>query len=354
MHIWTTPYLNSLLKLSELPVRLVSDENIKDTFLKEAQSDDMAVIPLDDRYKAFLDAARERQGGTPVLFVSFKSVNIDTDLQRKNVLVLDLKKTENARLASIVHFILYTARYYFCSRGCQPEFRNNFADHSEDRPIEDAPAMGDCLAYVKEKEIPVLAALQICEHGEKVTARGACLIKETGLEGIVLHRFRQPLLVRAMKDTMTLLLHFTYKEQGLGAVVQIQKISGPEVHISMPTRLFSAREVRLQPNRTKPVVLYLHIPLEPTRSLRVVDISTQGVGFICSRDLAVGKVYGLTLVLPDPQAVVLTTGILRFKNEEAHDFRYGIEIQPHPWDRETIAQYIMRRESEIISFLRND
>jgi hypothetical protein len=50
---------------------------------------------------------------------------------------------------------------------------------------------------------------------------------------------------------------------------------------------------------------------------------------------------------------VVTGGIIRFKKECIGGIRYGAEIKPHPWDEESIAKYIMKRETEIIGLLRD-
>jgi hypothetical protein len=58
-------------------------------------------------------------------------------------------------------------------------------------------------------------------------------------------------------------------------------------------------------------------------------------------------------MLPDPQVVVVATGCIRYKKETSCGYQYGAEIMPHPWDAEQIAQYMMKREQEIIGLLRS-
>jgi len=50
---------------------------------------------------------------------------------------------------------------------------------------------------------------------------------------------------------------------------------------------------------------------------------------------------------------VVTGGVIRYKKESDQGIRYGAEIRPHPWDEESIARYVMKREAELISLLRN-
>ena len=354
MLIWTTPYLNSLLSLPDLPVRLFSDNEIEKVFLDQAEHGDIAIVPFDDRYEIFLAGLKERGIAGPVLFISPEPVMLEPELRQSNALVLDMKTAGSAAINAVVRFILFTARHYQLANAASPVFDGAFAGGAEEAQIEERAAVSERLAYVLKREVPVIAAVRILEHGEPVTARGACALKSIEGDGLALHRFRQTPLLRGMKEGTTITLYFTYKQLNHGAVVEIRKIAGQEVFTAAPRRLFLTREMRIQPNRNKPVALYMHIPHEPTTNLRVFDISPRGIGFQCSRELPVGGVYGLTLMLPDPSAVVVTAGVLRFKKEDAQGFRYGIEIQPHPWDRESLAQYIMKREAELISLLRNE
>lgn len=353
MHIWTTPYLNSLLSLTDLPVRLVSDNDIGKVFLEQSGQDDVAVLPFDTMHRTLPAQLKKRGREGPVLFISPEPVMIETGDASANALVLDLKKTGLASVKAVVGFMLHTALHYQLANTPSPVFENCFADCAEEAQLAGS-AVTERLSFALAGELPIMAAIQIQEHGEPVTARGVCALKSLDPEGLTLHRFRQAPLLRGMKAGMMITLYFSCKQQNHGALVQVRKVAGQEVQTALPRQLFITREMRIQPNKSKPVSLYMHIPQEPTTNLRVLDLSPRGLGFVCGRDLPVGGVYGLTLILPDPAAVVLAPGVLRFKKEGAQGFRYGAEIRPHPWDREHMAQYIMRREAELINLLRNE
>jgi hypothetical protein len=196
-------------------------------------------------------------------------------------------------------------------------------------------------------------AFEVREGSEPVIARGSCTMKDVRDDGVVFHNFRQSLLFRGMKKNDAIKVFFSYKQVNHEINVVIQKITDREITTTVPTRLFNTKDIRIQPNENKPVSLYMLIPNEPTADYKVMDISPRGLGFLCTRDLPMNSAYSFTILLPDPRAVVVTGGIIRFKKECIGGIRYGAEIKPHPWDEESIAKYIMKRETEIIGLLRD-
>jgi len=227
------------------------------------------------------------------------------------------------------------------------------AAKAEEKPIEDKVSIRDRLVYVHKKEVPVIVALEVRENGEPVTARGLCSIKEVRDDAIVYHRFKQQALIKAIKKGSSLQVYFTYKQKNHGSLAVVQNMTDKEIVASVPTRLFITREMRIQPNINKPVGLYILIANEPTTNFKVLDISQRGIGFLCTRDLPTDRAYSFTIILPDPQTFIVTSGVIHFKKEGNQGIRYGAEIRPHPWDEESLVKYIMKRETEIIGLLRN-
>ena len=353
MQIWTTPQLNEFLVIKELPVKLLPDCEIRREFLLHAEPGDIAIIGLDDDYLNFLTAAKDRCASSPIILISPEPIMYEADLHRYNALVLDMKKMGSSAVNNIVHYFLFMARHYrLSSVPCIPH-EVPPPSKAEEKPIEDAPSIREWLAYAHKQDLSVIVALDVHENDEPVTARGACAIKAIEDDVIVFHRFKQSLLFRGMKQGTAITLFRAYKQKNYGAVVTIQNKTDKEVYASAPKTLFITRDMRIQPNRKTPVRLYTLIANEPTTYFRVIDISPRGIGFLCSRDLPIDSVLYLTILLPDPQAIVIARGIIRFKKESQQEFRYGAEIRPHPWDEESIAKYVMKREAEIIDLLRN-
>ncbi|NTW58350.1 MAG: hypothetical protein HGB21_02390 [Nitrospirae bacterium] len=353
MPIWTTPELNELLTIKELPLRLLPPKQIKAAFLAEAAPGDMAVINIDDDYLEFLVAAKERSMSGPIILISPEPTIVESDLHRYHALVLDLKKMGTVAVKNIVHVIVNLAMQQ--ANALNPDMQTvcMASERAEDHPIEDRAAIRERLRFAQKNEIPAMIAFETMENGEPVKVRGLCSIREMTEDSLVFHKFKQSTLLKAMKKGLSIQLYFTYKQKNHGSTVTIQSTTDKDVITSVPTHLFIARELRIQPSQSKPIGLYVLIPNEPTTIVQVTDISPRGIGFVCMRDLPVDNVYGLTIMLPDPQAVVVTGGIIRFKKESGQGIRYGAEIRPHPWDEESIARYVMNREAEIINLLRN-
>ncbi len=352
MRIWTTPKFNELFAIKELPVRLLPDHEIKKIYLQHAELDDIAIVGIDDDYLDFLAEARVRGIIGPILIISPEPIMYENDLQRFNALVLDLKKMGGEAVYDIVHYVLFTARHYCASSSPVLPLPASSNISVNIKPVEDVATIRKQLAYLHEEEIPVIVAIDIQEHGVPVTARGVCAIKAITDDSIVLNRFKQAVFLQAMKKGNSIKLYHTYRQLNHEAIIDIQRTTNTETHASLPDRLFIKKDIRIQPNKKKPVALHVFIPGEPTTACDVIDISTRGIGFVCLRHFPVDCIFSLSIQLPDPNMIILTPGIMRYKKESREGIHYGAEIRPHPWDEESIAKYVMKREAEIISLLR--
>ena len=353
MPIWTTPELNELLAIKELPLRLLPPKQIKAAFLAEAAPGDMAVIMIEDEYLEFLAAAKERSIAGPIILISPEPTIVEADLHHYNALVLDLKKMGLVAVKNIAHVIIKLAAQPANALIPHIQTVGMDSERTEDQPIEDRAAILERLRFAHKKELPAIIAFEIMENGEPIKVRGLCSIREITEDSLVFHNFKQSTLFKAMKKGLSIQLYFTYKLKNHVSAVTVLNTTDKDITTSVPTRLFVTREIRIQPSLSKPIGLYVLIPNEPTTMVKATDISTRGIGFICTRDLPADGVYGLTIMLPDPQAVVVTGGVIRYKKDSDQGIRYGVEIQPHPWDEESIARYVMKREAELISLLRN-
>jgi len=351
MPIWTTPQLNDLLVIKELPLRMLPARDIKAGFLAQAVPGDIAIIDIDDDYLRFLSEAVEKGIPGPILFISPEPTIVEADLHQYNALVLDLKKMGLTIVKNTVHVIVKIAARQsgFIS---DIAFDAGPAQKREEKPIDDPVVIRDRLAYIHHKSFPVTIAFEVREGGEPVTARGTCTMKEVRDNGIVFHNFKQSLLFRGMKKGNSVKGFFSFKQVNHEMSAVIQNMTDKEITTTFPAKLFNSKDIRIQPNENKPVSLYVLIPNEPTTDFKVLDISPRGLGFLCTRDLPMNSAYSFTIIVPDPWAVVVTGGIIRFKKECTEGIRYGVEIRPHPWDEESIVKYIMKRETEIIGLLR--
>ena len=289
----------------------------------------------------------------PIILISPEPTIVEKDLHHYNALVLDLKKMGLVAVRNIAHAIVNLAARQTNSPIPHIQSADKDSERTEDPPIEDRAAIRERLQFALKNGIPAMIAFEIMENGEPVKVRGLCTLREITDNALVFHNFKQLALLKAMKKELSIQLYFMFKQKNHGSTITIQNTSDKEVVTSFPTRLFITREIRIQPSTSKPIGLYVLIPNEPTTLVKVTDISPRGIGFVCARDLPADSVYGLTIMLPDPQAVVVTGGIIRYKKESGQGIRYGAEIRPHAWDEESIARYVMKREAEIVSLLRN-
>jgi len=219
-------------------------------------------------------------------------------------------------------------------------------------PLENRVVIRDLFTHLSKNSQSIILAFEIKENGEPIMARSTCTIKEVRENMLVLHNFKNSLFLKNLKKGVCVTALLPYKQENKGGLACIEETSNNEITIAVPERLFSVRDIRIQPHKNEPIGLYILIPNEPTTRYGVLDISQKGIGFLCCRDLPVGSECCFTIMLPDPNVVVVTRGIIRHKKESCASYQYGAEFMLHPWDADNMAKYIMKREREIIDLLR--
>jgi hypothetical protein len=376
MRIWTEPGLSGLFP-EDSPLRLVPRGQIKDAFLREAMNGDIAVMGLDAGCLGFLSALKDRGVTGPVIFISQGSDMRQEDIAPYNAIVLDEGRLGKEQLRAFVNFIAGVARGG-AAMGYEDGPDRGFPRGRTpvERQAEEPLDVKKVLSYSLARGIPVVVAFQIMKDRDPFTARGICEVKDIRENALVLHRFRPPALLKELRFEPTADVHsvgntggarrdqlrlhhqmfsvFTYEGDTYEALLTIIEADNSELHASIPERLVRERRrhVRVEPDPEEPVEIYMHVGGEPTGHLNVTDISQQGAGFLSDRDLRVGSGHNFTIVLPEPKALVQSYGVVRFKKEFGDVFRYGVELQVHPWDERLLARYIMKRESEILNLLK--
>ena len=325
---------------------------IKESFIIEAGPGDMAILGLDEGYHEFHDAVMERGNAGRIIFISSKKSAVPQGVSLKNALILDAGHLPIVEVKQILRFILDLA----CARqSCQaPEHsvEKEQTARVDEQPFEDQQKIRDLFSHLVKKKQPIILVLEIMENGEPVMARGMCNIKEVRERELILHNFRHSLFQKSLKQGVCVKALFPYKHENKEGIACIEGISESQIMIAIPEKLFSVRDIRIQPNKNEPVNLYTLISNEPTTSYTVVDISPRGIGFLCTRDLPIGSRSYFTIILPDPPSVVVTRGIIRHRKETSTGYQYGAEFMLHPWDADSMARYIMKREVEIMGLLR--
>lgn len=356
MIVWTTPLLKDLLIDYDFPLKLIPEKEIGKTFLENAGINDIGLIYMNTGYAELLSSVRLKGLAGPLIFISQQAEPSRENLLKHHAILFDLKKTGVLEVKEAVNFILKMLFEKYPGPPDDPAARNPSLPLKvqSDRPVEDSASINGVLQYMQSSGIPVIASLQIHEETQLVTTRGTCKIHSVSDNGIVLHEFRPALLLRAFRESSLIKTVLASKDINYEANMKVLKKIEKEVLISLPDRLFLERRkyLRIEPSLNNPIRLYLLLQDDPTIYFKVSDISQRGIGFICSRDLGMGTTYSFTIILPDPTQVIVCYGTIKFKRETGGMFMYGAELQIHPKDEETIAQYIMKREVEILELLR--
>lgn len=351
MQIWTTPKIHELYLERQFPVVLRDESELKDSFLIEASQQDIAILNLDGDYQGFHDAVCERGKEGRIIFIASKNTAPAAVTSLPNALILD-RRLESPDIKHILRFVLEPALWCLDAAPLIPCPEKESGSKLE-HPLDNPNQIRELLTHIAKHRRPVLLAFEVVEDGERIMARGTCEIKAVQEEMILLHNFRHSLFLKSLKPGVCLKGFFPFKHENKEGLACIETIEGAEVRIAMPEKLFSVRDIRVQPSKREPIGLYLYIPHEPTKNYRVLDISQKGIGFVCSRDLPLNSVCHMTIILPNPNTVVVAQGVIRHKQETATGFHYGVEMELHPWDADSVAKYLMRREVEIIALLRN-
>jgi|Deesub1362B_J571_1020462.scaffolds.fasta_scaffold00226_23 hypothetical protein len=353
MLIWTTPELKELIG-NDFPLKLCDREDIKGDFLRNASLNDGAVIPAEEDYLEFIARVKANGIEGPIIFISSGDFEVSEELYSYNAIYFDKEKVDPLWLRRLLRFIFKIA----LSRGIPdihvkpPEFSTE--KPSADRPVVNSTRISEVINYIIEKDISIIISFEIPEKDRAVTVRGVCRLKKDE-KGLKLYHFRPALIIKGMKKDASIKTVLPYKDTAYETTIIIKEVGDREVVVSIPDFLLveRRRHVRVVPSPHKPVRLYILIPGEETISPEVVDISQRGIGFITPRELRVNDVYAFTIVLPEPEEIILSYGIIKYKGTVSAGYRYGVELKIHPKDEEIIAQYITKREVEIIELLRN-
>ncbi|MBM4137694.1 MAG: PilZ domain-containing protein [Nitrospira sp.] len=357
MRIWTTPQLAAILLEDELPAKLISEKEIKNEFLNNAVTGDIALLPFDEDYMEFLAFVKAKGIQCPTIFITPEPTILQENIHLYNAIVFDMKRIGSKEVRHIVNFIIRnmpeegSADFQYIPPVPDIEWEQT----PDERSVHSSSEIQKVLIYKLKEGSPVIIAFQIPERDILVTARGICNIKDMNDDSMVLYRFKPLVVPKGLKKGGMIKIFLSHINKNYEALIKTLNVTEDMVVTSVPEIMFTERRryVRVEPGPVNPVILNMHIQNEPTISLKVTDISLHGIGFYSTRDLKLGNIYFFSIILPEPQSVVISYGIIRFKKELKDSFQYGVELKIHPKDEEHISQYIMKREFEITKLLRD-
>lgn len=356
MKIWTTEGLKAFLD-QDMPVKTIAEGMIKTAFLREALPHDIAILPFDDDYLDFLTEKKRRGLNNPVVFISTEPTLIQENLPSYNALLIDLKRSGKADVRNTLSFL--SRLWSEATRPAPPVPRETITEEPRrDKPEDDPETIRGIIDYLIKEGISIIVSFLILEAGSAVTVRGCCKIREIRDNRLLLIRFRPATIIRGLKEGLSVKAVLPARTSYEGNL-NILWVGEEEALTTIPDKLFIERRrfLRIEPSPERPVLLYILKHDEPTIPIQVTDISQRGIGFITGRDFNINEIYPLSIVFPDGDPVV-SYGVIRFKRVEkvpqkAQDetFRYGVELFTHSKDEEKIAEYVMKREIEIIQLL---
>lgn len=353
MQIWTTIDMTQFLPKATVHVKLkiVPSEEIKPQFLKEAQPNDIAVLKYEEDHMDYVSALRAKGNICPVLFVAIDApVTFVAEMQ--DAIVLDSHKLGSDEIREIVQFMCRMAENLLVEikgKGKAPAVKM-----PDERPLEDISGIKDLIKLCMAKKNPLVVAVQMERFKESFTARGICTIKELTEDTMVLSTFRPEGLIAGIEGQSKLFVIFPLKNKSFETILDLKKIEGGDVHASIPTKMVLERRraMRIEPASMKPVTLGMLREGRPTLSLKLADISQRGVGFFLDEDIPKDSEHTFSIFPPAPHEVVISQGIVRFKQKIKGVLRYGIELLVHPDDEKKLSNYVLEREKEVQSLLR--
>ncbi len=211
----------------------------------------------------------------------------------------------------------------------------------------------DLMPHLVKDHTQLIIEFQLLEDGSPVTARGACTVMSGAGDSAVLGAFTPKTITRLLRAGIDVTIRLTREGQTYQTRTKLQKTGTDEVTIAMPGLLNaeSRRYLRITPNAADPVQVFVLMPDLPTARLTAVEVSQRGLSFYSGQGLEKGSSSAFTIILPDPPAVILSAGTIRYKRSHEGGFFYGVELHIHSRDEEYLARYIMQREREIRELL---
>ncbi len=359
MKIWTTRTLaDTFFPDGKFILEIRSSNDAQSSFLQSAVPGDMALIELPEDYIGFLAAAKMKGILGPFIFISPEPTVIEEQLKRYRALILDIKKNEISEIREVVNFIAH--RYLerdmqifsdqdLASKMSADEFKTC---HAEEQ-MKDPARIKQVLEYILRADVPVIISVRILENGEPVTARGLCRIESFSELEIILYEFMPDVFSKIILADTQIKLVLSHREDNFEIISTVLKTGPDKLYVTVPDVMFKEkrRNIRIEPGRKNPGLLYFLLKNEPTNACRIIDISIGGLCFETRTELIKSSVYGFTIVLPGERNIILCYGKILYQRAVASVFHYGVQLNVHPGDEERIAHYIMNREKEIAALV---
>ncbi len=352
--IWTTKKIKELILNDFENVKVYPNMDILEVeFLKKGMVYDVVILEYNENYKNFLTTYKNKGFDGYVIICDFKKGNTIA-INTLNVLILDINSLGVEGAKQIISFIVncslkkimpYT--YY--------QTKNVFlSSDSNTEKITIKESILEKILQSYNEKLNVIISIPVYEDGRQVSARGTGYIKSVNNDFVTLEKIKPVLLTTKIKIDSKILINFLSKDFVYESYCLVKGIKDDTMIVSLPEELVLERRkyVRVEPNRRNPVYIYLHIPGEENEILECIDISIFGTSIATERDLQVLGVYTLGIKTPYDDRFIICEGVVKNKIFLNEKIRVGFELQMSEKDTNIIADYIRKREIEILELLR--
>lgn len=349
MQVWTTKKLKELFFSDDERLICLDSEFFEIEYLKKAGIIDIAVFELKSDFLSFLNNKKLKGIEGITILCDFRTGIIE-NLSHYNAIVLDVHKIGVDACREIIKFIIHVIRQKYQPVLWYHVKEINVPTRERDVPISSKEEVVSIINYAFKNNLSLIISFGIEEDGKMVTARSTCSIRDVRINYFTADKIKPYFALNGLKEDQIIKIVFPGKDIHYEGISLIRSIKGEMLYLDFPEKLFieRRRHLRIEPSKAKPVFIYVHIPEEPSDPFEVTDISLQGAGFISERDLLENGIYTFTLWIIENNVIIMSAGIIRYKQKSGDKYKYGVEFQLTEKDMGKISDYIRKREIQIL------
>lgn len=355
MKIWTVKKIKDVLLNDMEDISLLNLDTFEIDFFKKADFFDIVVLEYYEGYRNFVNNFTYKGFDGLIIFCDFRKGIFSFSPSLKTI-IIDVNKLGVDNTKELIKFLinLYRSRIknfdFYLSKNA------NFGDVQENSRVCEKDKIIDKLNFCFKNRLNIIMAITVLEDGRKVTARGTGYIKDANDSYLVIEKVKPSLYVDKVKLDEPITIVFSDKEYFYEAQCRVRNKGSDLLFIDLPDSLFIERRkyVRVEPNFKNPVKVYLHLPGQENEVNDCLEISITGGSFISQRDLPLNGIYIFGIKTPYDDRFIICEGVIRNKLQMDDKFRYGVEFSFSDKDEDVIANYIRKREVEILELLKEN
>ncbi len=354
MNIWTTKKIKDVILGDLSNINLLNNDTFELDFFKKANFHDLIILEYYEGYRNFVSNYNFKGYLGLIILCDFKKGNFSFIPSLKTA-ILDVNKIGIEKTKELISFIINLHSKRIKNLDIYANKEGKFEEAHLDNFIEIKSQIVEKLSYCFSNKLNIIITIQVLEEGRKVNARGTGYIKDLNNDFFIIEKIRPNQICYRIKPEEPLLFTFPDKECFYEAKGRIIKKTDDLIFVDIPNTIKLERRkfVRVEPNLKNPVKVYIHIPGEENEVIDCIDISTLGISFYSQRELPLNGIYVFGLKTPYNDRFIISEGIIRNKELIDEKFRYGIELDLSEKEIDIVADYIRKREVEILDLLKD-